>query len=120
MCTECAAAAVPLGIMSTRVYVGNLPLDVQEHEIEKIFNRYGRPDSIDIKGGREGNSRFAFLEFRDTRDANEACEGENGRDFAGARLRVRITLCAGCFHSDTALRSYCKPNMLSPHQLLST
>lgn len=76
--------------MSTRVYVGNLPLDIQEHEIEKIFHRYGRPDSIDIKGGREGNSRFAFLEFRDSRDANDACDGENGRDFAGARLRVRI------------------------------
>ena len=91
-------AVLPVA-MSTRVYVGNLPLDVQEHELEKIFSRYGRPDSIDIKGGREGNSRFAFLEFRDSRDANDACDGENGRDFAGARLRVRVTTSfyARCF-----------------------
>jgi RNA recognition motif-containing protein len=71
---------------STRVYVGNLPLDVTEKEIDDIFYRYGKIDAIDIKGGREGTSRFAFIEFADPRDAREAVDGQ---EFARERLRVR-------------------------------
>lgn len=36
----------------SRVYVGNLPVDVRERELDDIFSRYGGISSIDIKGGR--------------------------------------------------------------------
>lgn len=75
--------------MGTRVYIGNLPADVVESELEDIFKRYGKYVSCDLKGGREGAPRFAFVEFDDPRDAAEAVRGENGQEFAGGRLRVR-------------------------------
>lgn len=36
----------------SRVYVGNLPVDVRERELDDVFSRYGGISSIDIKGGR--------------------------------------------------------------------
>jgi hypothetical protein len=33
----------------TRVYVGNLPLDVKEREIDDIFYKYGRITDVQIK-----------------------------------------------------------------------
>ena len=74
--------------MGTRVYVGNLPSDVLPKELEDIFSRYGKFSTVDLKG-REGEPRFAFVEYEDPRDASEAVRAENGADFAGDRLRVR-------------------------------
>lgn len=38
----------------SRVFLGNLPLDVRERDIEKFFDRYGRVRNIFIKNGRFG------------------------------------------------------------------
>lgn len=73
---------------TTRIYIGGLPGDIREGEVEDIFARYGRIRSIDIKGGRDERSAFAFVDFTDDRDADEACYREHGRTFAGGRLRV--------------------------------
>eukprot|EP00892_Ulva_mutabilis_P007143 jgi/Ulvmu1/4800/UM020_0085.1 len=74
----------------SRVYVGNLPVDVRERELDDVFSRYGTISSVDIKGGREGTTRFAFLEFEDPRDAEDAVRREDGADMGGARMRVEI------------------------------
>lgn len=73
--------------MSRRLYVGNLPRDVRESEIEDLFEKYGRIDDIDLKGARG----FAFLEFRDVRDAEDAVRGRDGYKFDGRRLRVEFS-----------------------------
>lgn len=76
--------------MGSRLYVGNLPVDVEEREVEDLFGKHGKLKSCYLKGGREGSSRFAFIEFEDSRDADNACRDENGREFGDAgRLRVR-------------------------------
>lgn len=41
--------------MGTRVYVGRLPYDVRERDIEKFFRGYGRIREVLIKDG------FAFV-----------------------------------------------------------
>lgn len=75
---------------SSRIYVGGLPSDVQEKEVDSHFGKYGRIRTVDIKGGRDGErTAFAFVDFGDERDAQDACREENGRDFLGNRLRVR-------------------------------
>lgn len=53
----------------SKVYVGNLPDDIRETDIEDIFYKYGKVRHIDIKngGGRGGGPPFAFLEFDDPR-----------------------------------------------------
>lgn len=69
-----------------RVYVGNLPRDVRERELDDLFYKYGRITDVQIKGAGPGGV-FAFVNFLDRRDAEDAVRGRNGIDFAGGRLR---------------------------------
>ncbi|KAK6746214.1 hypothetical protein RB195_012372 [Necator americanus] len=78
-----------MGREDTRIFVGNLPPDVREKDIEDIFTKYGRIRFVDIKGGR--GPLFAFVEFEDPRDAEDAVRGRDGYDFDGSRLRVEFT-----------------------------
>jgi arginine/serine-rich splicing factor 1/9 len=32
-----------------KLFVGNLPMDVRERDVERLFDKYGRIDDIDIK-----------------------------------------------------------------------
>ncbi|EYC32441.1 hypothetical protein Y032_0003g1575 [Ancylostoma ceylanicum] len=54
-----------MGREDTRIYVGNLPPDVREKDIEDIFAKYGKIRFVDIKGGR--GPLYAFVEFEDPR-----------------------------------------------------
>eukprot|EP00051_Salpingoeca_urceolata_P020467 m.307403 g.307403 ORF g.307403 m.307403 type:complete len:337 (-) comp19628_c1_seq10:90-1100(-) len=71
-----------------RIYVGNLPRDIREKELDDLFYKYGRITDISIKSMGHGPA-FAFVTFEDSRDADEAIRGRQGYDFAdGCRLRV--------------------------------
>ena len=70
-----------------RIYVGNLPNDVREGELEDLFYKYGRIRDIQINGGR-GGPCFAFLEFSDARDADDAIYGRDRYRFGGRALQV--------------------------------
>lgn len=48
--------------MCTRVYVGSLPIDVREREVEDLFYKYGRIRNIDLKTPSRPPA-FAFVEF---------------------------------------------------------
>ncbi|VDL86932.1 unnamed protein product [Nippostrongylus brasiliensis] len=78
-----------MGREDTRIYVGNLPSDVREKDIEDIFAKYGKIRFVDIKGGR--GPLYAFVEFEDYRDAEDAVRGRDGYDFDGCRIRVEFT-----------------------------
>ncbi|PIO70490.1 hypothetical protein TELCIR_07660 [Teladorsagia circumcincta] len=58
-----------MGRDETRVYVGNLPPDCREKDLEDIFAKYGKVRFIDIKGGR--GPAFAFVEFDDARERQD-------------------------------------------------
>eukprot|EP00193_Tetraselmis_chui_P010455 CAMPEP_0177771894 /NCGR_PEP_ID=MMETSP0491_2-20121128/11886_1 /TAXON_ID=63592 /ORGANISM="Tetraselmis chuii, Strain PLY429" /LENGTH=157 /DNA_ID=CAMNT_0019289575 /DNA_START=215 /DNA_END=688 /DNA_ORIENTATION=+ len=75
--------------MSRRVFVGNLPQDIRERELEDIFYKYGRIMEIDLKLPPRPPG-FAFVEFEDPRDAIAAVQGRDGYDFYGSRLRVEL------------------------------
>lgn len=68
----------------TRVYLGRIPLDIKEYEIEKFFKNYGPVKNVNIKTG------FAFLEFDDKRDAEDAVYDLDGKEFLGGRVAVEI------------------------------
>ena len=76
--------------MTTRVYVGNLPADVHERELDDLFYKYGRVDRIELKR-LQRPPVFAFVTFRNPRDAREAVHHRNGIDFDGRRLRVELS-----------------------------
>jgi len=74
------------------IYVGNLPGDVREREVEDLFYRHGRIRSIDIKPGfRSGMPAYCFVEFDDARDASSAVRKMDGHEAFGKRLRVDIS-----------------------------
>ena len=50
----------------TRVYVGNLPIDVRERELDDLFYKYGRIRDIDIKRPIAPPA-FAFITYDDHR-----------------------------------------------------
>jgi len=70
--------------MSTRVYVGGLSHRAREKDIERYFRKFGRIREISLKNG------FAFCEFEDYRDADDACYELNGKEFMGERVSVEI------------------------------
>ncbi|XP_037122688.1 serine/arginine-rich splicing factor 9 [Syngnathus acus] len=70
-----------------RIYVGNLPMDVQERDIEDLFYKYGKIREIELKNNR-GTIPFAFIRFEDPRDADDAVYGRNGYGYGDSKLRV--------------------------------
>ncbi|KDD73460.1 hypothetical protein H632_c2152p1, partial [Helicosporidium sp. ATCC 50920] len=71
------------------VYVGNLPDDIREREVEDLFIKYGRIHSVELKTPVRPPA-FAFVEFDSSRDASDAVHGRDGYDFYGSRLRVEL------------------------------
>jgi len=72
----------------TRIYIGNLPPDIRNKDIEDIFYKYGKIVFIDLKD-RKGPP-FAFVEFEDPRDADDAVYARDGYDYDGYKLRVEF------------------------------
>ncbi|XP_061731728.1 serine/arginine-rich splicing factor 9 [Nerophis ophidion] len=70
-----------------RIYVGNLPMDVQERDVEDLFYKYGKIREIELKNNR-GTIPFAFIRFEDPRDADDAVYGRNGYGYGDSKLRV--------------------------------
>ncbi|XP_028824486.1 serine/arginine-rich splicing factor 1B isoform X1 [Denticeps clupeoides] len=79
----------PAGNNDCRIYVGNLPPDIRTKDVEDVFYKYGAIRDIDLKN-RRGGPPFAFVEFEDPRDAEDAVYGRDGYDYDGYRLRVEF------------------------------
>lgn len=54
-----------------RIYIGNLPMDVSEKDIDDVFYKFGRIVDIDLKTPARPPA-FGFVTFQDSRDAEEA------------------------------------------------
>ena len=61
--------------LDSKIYVGDLPKDATEKEIEKAFSAYGPIKSVWVARNPAG---FAFVEFDDTRDAEDAVRSFDG------------------------------------------
>jgi cold-inducible RNA-binding protein len=76
--------------MSVRLFVGNLPYDATEDEIRQHFSVVGNLSYVSIPLDREtGRKRgFAFVEFADAAQAQEAIRQFNNQPFKGRPLAV--------------------------------
>ncbi|CAG0881887.1 unnamed protein product, partial [Cyprideis torosa] len=72
----------------SRIYVGNLPPDIRTKDIEDLFYKFGKINFIDLKNKR--GPPFAFIEFDDPRDAEDAVHARDGYDYDGYKLRVEF------------------------------
>jgi len=75
--------------MAYRVFIGNLPMNIREREIDDLFSKYGRIRDIDLKTPSRPPA-YAFITFDDVRDAEDAIRGRDGYEFDGERLRVEF------------------------------
>lgn len=64
----------------TRVYVGHIPYEARERDVERFFKGYGRIRDILMKRG------YAFVELNDARDADDAVYDLNGKSMMGMRF----------------------------------
>ncbi|XP_060178669.1 serine/arginine-rich-splicing factor SR34-like [Lycium barbarum] len=74
---------------SRTLYVGNLPGDIREREVDDLFYKYGPIAHIELKIPPRPPG-YAFVEFEEARDAEDAIRGRDGYDFDGHRLRVEL------------------------------
>ncbi|KAI3783865.1 hypothetical protein L1987_42954 [Smallanthus sonchifolius] len=74
---------------SRMIYVGNLPRDIRESEVEDLFYKYGRILDIELKIPPRPPC-YCFVEFANARDAEDAIRGRDGYNFDGCRLRVEL------------------------------
>ena len=72
------------------IYVGNLPFEVTDEDLESYFTEYGSVGSARVIIDRfSGRSRgFGFVEMDDNAEAEAAILGLNGKDFKGRPLTV--------------------------------
>nr|CAD7196918.1 unnamed protein product [Timema douglasi] len=74
--------------LSCKLYVGNLGSSASKHEIESAFTKYGPLRNVWVARNPPG---FAFVEFEDPRDAEDAVRGLDGTRLCGTRVRVEMS-----------------------------
>ena len=76
--------------MSSKLYVGNLPYETNEAELEGLFAQAGAVASVNVVRDREtGRPRgFDFVEMANEADAKNAIAQFNERPFGGRKLMV--------------------------------
>lgn len=71
-----------------KVYVGDLGSNATKQELEDAFSYYGALRNVWVARNPPG---FAFVEFEDARDAEDAIRGLDGRTICGRPARVELS-----------------------------
>lgn len=76
--------------MSRKLFVGNLSFQLNDLELEDMFNQYGEVTSAKvITDRRSGRSRgFGFVEMASEDSAKSAIEALDGTEVKGRTIRV--------------------------------
>ena len=76
--------------MSTKLYVGNLPYETTETDLQTLFESAGQVSTINIVRDRAtGQARgFAFVEMQDTEGARKAIAELDRHQYGGRNLTV--------------------------------
>ena len=78
--------------MSAKLFVGNLPFNVTENDLQDAFAPHGTViEAMLMMDRATGRSRgFAFVTMASDTDAQKAIEALNGKDLGGRALTVNI------------------------------
>src|SRR5262247_4175080 len=98
--------------MGIRLYVGNLPLNINEEELREHFSIIGPLSYLSIPTDREtGKQRgFAFVEFKDRAQADEAIRRFNNQSFKGRTRSVSEARA----RNESSRGSPARPSLSSP------
>lgn len=72
----------------TRVYVGGLSNETKKEDLESEFEKFGKLNNVWVAFNPPG---FAFVEFSNKIDAENACYNMNGTELLGGKLRVELS-----------------------------
>ncbi len=78
--------------MAVRLFVGNLPYNLTEAELRELFSAAGTVSYVSLPTDREsGRPRgFAFVEFNDPAQAEDAVRRFNNQTFKGRPISVSV------------------------------
>jgi RNA recognition motif-containing protein len=73
-----------------RIFVGNLPHQVSDADLEQLFAGFGTVQSVQVMRGRGGerSKGFAFVEMASDAEAEGAIEGLQARELNGHLLTI--------------------------------
>ncbi len=76
--------------MSTKLYVGNLPFETSEADLQALFEQSGAVETVNVIRDRDtGRARgFAFVQMANAADAQKAIAQLNEKSFGGRNLTV--------------------------------
>jgi RNA recognition motif-containing protein len=76
--------------MSKKLYVGNLPYDTNEQDLQALFAGVGAVETVNVmRDNATGRARgFAFVEMATDEDAQAAIRALSDRTFGGRQLTV--------------------------------
>ena len=69
--------------VSCKVYIGNLGNNASKYELEDAFSKYGPLRNVWVARNPPG---FAFVEFEDARDAEDAVKAVDGTRICGVKI----------------------------------
>jgi len=71
-------------MQGSKLYVGNFSYSTEESQLEELFSSYGQVKEAVVIG----NKGFGFVEMSSSKEAEEAMEALDGKDFEGRTLKV--------------------------------
>ncbi|MGC4395259.1 RNA recognition motif domain-containing protein [Hydrogenophaga sp. T2] len=80
-------------VMSSKLYVGNLPYSVNDDSLRHNFSEYGAVASAKVMVDRDsGRSKgFGFVEMASEAEAQAAINGLNGQSVDGRQIVVNVS-----------------------------
>ena len=78
--------------MKSKLYIGNLPYEIEDADLEKLFSESGTVQSVFVVKDRDSgrNKGFGFVEMKDEQEASNAIEKFDGFDLKGRKIKVNI------------------------------
>jgi cold-inducible RNA-binding protein len=76
--------------MNRKLYVGNLPYQTTEEDLQELFSQAGAVDTVRVmRDQATGRARgFAFVEMASEADAEKAVNTLHDHDYGGRKLTV--------------------------------
>jgi RNA recognition motif-containing protein len=76
--------------VSRKLYVGNLPYETGDQDLQDLFSRSGTVESVSVmRDMATGRARgFAFVEMATEEEARKAIDDLHGQPFGGRNLTV--------------------------------
>lgn len=77
--------------MTNKLYIGNIPYNLEEEDVESFFSEIGSVKSVKIiKDNVSGRSKgFGFVEMGSEEEASSAMDVLNGKELGGRNIVVK-------------------------------